>query len=324
MREALYEGQDSVVAQWLKPPYEADGWRIDVANMTGRSGDVDLAHDVARALRETIRETERTTGRGAWLVAEHGHDATRDLSGDGWHGTMNYAGFTRPLWAWLADPASDLNWLGLPTTIPRITGRAAAETLIRYNAEMPWPSRCHSQNQLDSHDTPRIRTVVGDRSRQLVAATALATLPGVPTLFMGDEIGAVGTTGEHSRTTMPWRVIDGESTDPSVELDLIGVYRALFTARRDHVALRRGGIRFLHIGDDALVFERIHSDESVVVHLARDAHDPIRIPTAALLRGVRGGDPETVLLVGDASARSEESDVVLAAGGAGSSVIALS
>jgi alpha-glucosidase len=141
---------------------------------------------------------------------------------------------------------------------------------------------------------------------------------------MGDEIGAVGTTGEHSRTTMPWRVIDGESTDPSVELDLIGVYRALFTARRDHVALRRGGIRFLHIGDDALVFERIHSDESVVVHLARDAHDPIRIPTAALLRGVRGGDPETVLLVGDASARSEESDVVLAAGGAGSSVIALS
>src|SRR5699024_7027847 len=63
MRRALSEGQDSVVAQWLKPPYEADGWRIDVANMTGRSGDSDLAHVVARALRATMRETEAVTGR---------------------------------------------------------------------------------------------------------------------------------------------------------------------------------------------------------------------------------------------------------------------
>ena len=322
MRRALYEGQDSVVAQWLKPPYEADGWRIDVANMTGRSGDVDLAHDVARALRATMRETTAATGRETWLVAEHGHDATGDLVGDGWHGTMNYAGFTRPLWAWLADPASDLNWLGLPTTIPRISGSAAAETLIRYNAEMPWPARCHSQNQLDSHDTPRIRTVVGDQGRQLVAAAALATLPGVPTLFMGDEIGAVGTTGEHSRTTMPWAVIDGHQTDPRVELDLIDIYRSLFAARREYVALRRGGIRFLHIEDDALVFERVHADASVIVHLARDAHEPIRIPADALLGGTKGSDSEPLLSLGDARATAEDGDLVLSASGAGSTLVA--
>src|SRR5699024_7973692 len=190
---ALYEGKESVVAQWLSPPVEADGWRIDVANMTGRSGDIDLAHEVARVLRTTMRVTEIATGRATWLVAEHGHYASRDLVGDGWHGTMNYAGITRPLWAWLADPESELNWLGLPTTIPRISGHAAAETLTRYNAEMPWPARCHSQNQLDSHDTARIRTVAGDRGRQLVAAAALATMPGGPTLYMRDEIGAVGT-----------------------------------------------------------------------------------------------------------------------------------
>ena len=323
MRAALYEGQDSVVAQWLRPPYEADGWRIDVANMTGRSGESDLAHDVARALRATMRETEAVTGRGTWLVAEHGHDATRDLVGDGWHGTMNYAGFTRPLWAWLADPESDLNWLGLPTTIPRISGHAAAATLTRYNAEMPWPSRCHSQNQLDSHDTPRIRTVVGDRGRQLVAAAALATLPGVPTVFMGDEIGAVGTTGEHSRTAMPWPVIDGEETDDSVELDLIDVYRSLFAARRQHIALRRGGIRFLHVDHDVLVLERVHADESVVVHLARAAHDRIRIPIPVLLGG-SNGSALAPLLVGDALARSQDGDLVLAADGAGASIIAIS
>jgi alpha-glucosidase len=323
MRQSLYEGQDSVVAHWLKPPYDADGWRIDVANMTGRSGSVDLAHDVARTLRETMRETDRTTGRETWLIAEHGHDATRDLSGDGWHGTMNYAGFTRPLWAWLADPRSDLNWLGLPMSIPRITGRAAAETLIRYNAEMPWPSRCHSQNQLDSHDTPRIRSVVGDRGRHLVAAAALATLPGVPTLFMGDEIGAVGTTGEHSRTTMPWSVIDGDKVDQAVELDLLAIYRDLFVVRRDHTALRRGGIRFLHISDDALVFERVHPEGSVLVHLARDAHVPIRVPVSALLMTHETLKIDTLVTIGDVSSKANEDELVLTAVDSGSSIIAL-
>jgi hypothetical protein len=38
----------------------------------------------------------------SWLLAEHGHDATLDLDGRGWHGTMDYAGFTSPVWSWLS------------------------------------------------------------------------------------------------------------------------------------------------------------------------------------------------------------------------------
>ena len=48
------EGEDSVVAKWLKPPFYADGWRIDVANMTGRLGEVDLNAEVRQLLRETM------------------------------------------------------------------------------------------------------------------------------------------------------------------------------------------------------------------------------------------------------------------------------
>ena len=33
-------------ARWLKPPFSLDGWRIDVANMTGRLGDEDLNDEV--------------------------------------------------------------------------------------------------------------------------------------------------------------------------------------------------------------------------------------------------------------------------------------
>ena len=34
----MYEGDSSVVRRWLEPPFALDGWRIDVANMTGRLG----------------------------------------------------------------------------------------------------------------------------------------------------------------------------------------------------------------------------------------------------------------------------------------------
>ena len=91
----LYDGPDSVVARWLREGL--DGWRVDVANMTGRLGADDLAHQVARAVRRTIADV-RADG---WLLAEHGHDASLDLDGTGWHGTMDYAGFTRPVWCWL-------------------------------------------------------------------------------------------------------------------------------------------------------------------------------------------------------------------------------
>ena len=61
----LHDGPGSVVARWLREGL--DGWRIDVANMTGRSGQVDLALDVARRLRATAT-AERAD---PWVLAEH-------------------------------------------------------------------------------------------------------------------------------------------------------------------------------------------------------------------------------------------------------------
>ncbi|WP_114855042.1 glycoside hydrolase family 13 protein [Brachybacterium sp. YJGR34] len=282
LRSRLLRGADSVVGRYLAEPFAADGWRIDVANMTGRHGATDLAHRVARDLRATQREVARRTGRGTWLLAEHGHDASGDLAGDGWHGTMNYSGFTRPLWAWLAAEETDLNWLGLPLTIPRLDGGAIWRTLRDYNAQLPWPARLHSQNQLASHDTPRTRTVVGSRERQLVAIAALATLPGVPTVFAGDELGAEGTTGEHSRTPMPWAALDPARAEPAgpVDREVLARTRALLGLRRAEVSLRRGGLRWLHVGPEAITFARTHPAGDTVVHLARAAHEEISLDLA--------------------------------------------
>ncbi|MFD2353116.1 alpha-amylase family glycosyl hydrolase [Nonomuraea ferruginea] len=65
---------------------------------------------------------------------------------------------------------------------------------------MSWRSLVHSWQLLDSHDTPRIRTVTGSRERHLVALGLQATLPGTPMVFAGSEFGLTGVNGEHSRT----------------------------------------------------------------------------------------------------------------------------
>lgn len=38
LRRRIYEGEEAVFRRWLRPPFSADGWRVDVANMLGRQG----------------------------------------------------------------------------------------------------------------------------------------------------------------------------------------------------------------------------------------------------------------------------------------------
>ncbi len=313
MREALYEGDTSITAKWLDEPYNADGWRIDVANMTGRYGSQDLALTVARTMRGTM-------GPEHWLIAEHGHDATRDLDGDGWHGTMNYVGFTRPLWSWLSAPNSQINWSGLPMGVPNLSTESVATTLREYNAEMPWPARLHSQNQLCSHDTARIRTVVGDPHRHMAALGALIGLPGVPTLFAGDEFGLEGLNGEHARTPMPWEAIDSDSL-PKEQKEWHTLTTRAFAARAREEALRSGGVRFVDVGRDSLTWVRTDSARPVLVHVARSAHAPVALDVQHLLASHNGEEPAFV--AGDLRTHTVGSDLTITADTAGALVLPL-
>lgn len=291
LRRRLYEGPDSIVARWLD--FGLDDWRIDVANMTGRLGDVDLAHDVARAVRATM-----TAGHpDAWLLAEAGHDAAGqgDLAGDGWHGTMDYSSFTRPVWTWLNGGGvhgpglpHGLEYLGMPVPIPRLGADAAVATMREVRAGAPWPAWLASTLHLDSHDTPRFRTVTGGgtsgwtdraghgRGLHLAGLALQMTLPGVPSVFAGDELGLTGVDGEHSRTPFPWHRRD------AWDLPTYDAYRAWMHLRRDHVALRRGSLRWVHVGEDSMTFLREHPDERLLVHVARSPHTPVALSLAAL------------------------------------------
>jgi alpha-glucosidase len=268
LRQRLFEGPGSVVHRYLTRP-GLDGWRIDVAQSAGHCGGSDRTLATAR----TTVTTARAARADAYVVAEHQFDASDVLAGDGWHGTMAYAAFTRPVWSWLAEQDIDRYW-GVPAGHAPYTGQAMAHVMDAWHARIPWRSRVHSLNLLDSHDTPRLHGIVG-RQRYIVALGLLMTMPGIPMLFAGDEIGTQGVDPEDARRPFRW--------DPATwDQDLLTVHRRLIGLRRAHAALVDGGFRWVHTDDDVVVFERATREQTILVHAARRAHPPLVCPAAAV------------------------------------------
>jgi alpha-glucosidase len=274
LRRRMLDGPDSVVGRYLGAPFQLDGWRIDVANMTGRYAADDFYDAVARLTRNTV---DTVSSNDAMLIAEHFYDTARDMDGDGWQSIMNYSGFIRPAWTWLTRPDTDLRFLDAPTSIPRRAGTAAARAARHFASLVPWSTTARQWNMLGSHDTPRIATITGSRALTEVGAAWLFTYPGIPAFFAGDEGGATGHDGENARTTMPWNQIaagGGSRWDGSTH----AVWRSLIALRRTHKALSHGGLRWVAATDDALVYLRETATERILVALTRAACSDITLP----------------------------------------------
>nr|WP_055501681.1 glycoside hydrolase family 13 protein [Nonomuraea pusilla] len=279
LRRRMIEADDSVVRRWIR--FGLDGWRVDVANMTGRLRGDDLTREVAARFRHAMTEENPATV----VLAEHAHDAAGDLDAGGWHGTMNYAGFTRPVWSWLRGPDVRMPFLGVPAPVPRLGGDTVLATMRAFAAQISWRSLTHSWSLVSSHDTARIRTVCGgDPALVEVAAGLMFTLPGTPMLYAGDELGLEGAWGEDGRRTMPWDRRDSWDTRT------LAAYRGLGALRGAHDALRHGGLRWVHASRDALVFLREHAGERLLVLAARAAHDPVRLRLGGAAAPVYGSE----------------------------------
>ncbi|MFC5380813.1 glycoside hydrolase family 13 protein [Aquipuribacter nitratireducens] len=273
LRRRMVEGPGSVVARWLEGPDGLDGWRIDVANMTGRRADDDHNHEVARAVRRTMDETKPDS----FLLAEHFHDTSDDVTtgAGGWDAVMNYAAFTRPVWEWLAEPGCRIGFLGLPVEVPRKRTEDVVAAMRQFAAAVPWHQALQNVNNIGSHDTPRARTVFGSDEALLVGAALLVGYPGIPMVFAGDELGLEAEDGEHARTPMPW------DDDDRFAGAVLEAYAGLLGLRRRSTALRRGGMRWLCAGEDDMAWLREAPGERVAVVVARAA-STVDLPVSLL------------------------------------------
>jgi alpha-glucosidase len=263
LRKLMFSGQNSVVRKWLRPPFNMDGWRIDVGNMTGRYLEQDLNQELTREIRRAVDESKP----GVWLVAENADHSPSDLDGFGWHGTMNYNGFARPLVNWFNRPSDEMaNFSGLPGKNPRFDGIGTVAVMRAFAAGIPWRSLVASMVLLDSHDTARFKSVVGnDRKSHIAAATILLTYPGVPSIFAGDEIGLEGMWGEDARRTINWEDLS------TWDMDLLEEFKKLIAIRKERDALIHGGLRWVFASADAMAFIRESKKESLLVYISRSA-----------------------------------------------------
>jgi len=277
LRHEMYGGSESVARKWLRGDVGMDGWRIDVANMAARHAGHDVSHEVSMEFVDSCRAEKHD----AYVVGEHFQDGRNDLCRGGWHGIMAYSAFTRPVWAWLRAetlPAEfPESFLGSAFGVPKRDGLSMVGAMRAFTAGVPFDAVLRSWLILDSHDTPRFYVLTGDVGRTKVGVGLQMTLPGVPMVWMGDEIGMGGVScGEDSRRPMQW---DDES---GWDNELLGWYRQCIALRRSSDALAIGSLRWLHVGVDVVVYLRETADDRLLCCASRAVHAAVQLPSAVL------------------------------------------
>jgi cyclomaltodextrinase / maltogenic alpha-amylase / neopullulanase len=232
-----------------------------------------------------------------YIVGELWHEAHRWLQGDQFDAVMNY-GLGRAILGFVGErlDADEVARSGYGR-VARLSApgfaRAVEEEVGRYERAIVEAQL----NLLGSHDTPRLRTMLGgDAEAVRLAMLAQFTLPGAPCLYYGDELGLEGRHDPGCRQGMPW------DDPPSWDAETLAWTRALSQLRRDHPALRTGTLDVVYAHRGMVGFRRRHGADDVVIVLNTDGTFTARI---ALDGETLHPDGPRPVLLGAVEARSE-------------------
>ncbi len=227
LRSLIYRDPDSVLQRFVRPPFFQDGWRLDVATEVGRSGSSQLNAEVWREVRFHLK----AISPDIYLVGEDWDDSSPYLEGDMWDGAMNYFGSGRPIRSWMGERDRFLTagWGHDPKREEPWTGQEMAEALSNGVSGLPDQNAFFQMNLIDSHDTPRLHTnkAVMDKDIYHGVLMALFMLPGMPSIYYGDEIALEGEMGsvEGARYPMCW-------DESRWDKEILAMYRGLAKARK--------------------------------------------------------------------------------------------
>lgn len=116
-----------------------------------------------------------------------------------------------------------------------------------------------SQNFLSTHDIERVLTLLDENINFLrFAVLLLMTLPGVPFIYYGDEIGMIGGRDPDNRKPFSWN---------NINEDILDIYKQFIALRNSYDAFKKGNIYFLDNSLSILAFIREYNDERLLVLL---------------------------------------------------------
>lgn len=262
---ALFDYVLDIGRKWVSPPFNADGWRLDVAADLGHNPEYN--HYFWQEFRKAVKEANPE----AIILAEH-YGNTRDwLQGNEWDTVMNYDAFMEPVTWFLTgmekhsdDFRSDL--LG--------NAESFWGAMKYHTASFAMPSWQVAMNELSNHDHSRFLTRTSHkvgRTNNLgpeaaneginkgvfrEAVVMQMTWMGAPTIYYGDEAGLCGFTDPDNRRTYPWGHED---------LEMISFHKDIIRLRRENDELRTGSLKQIDADYNYLAYARFHRKGQCVI-----------------------------------------------------------
>ena len=265
--------------KWVSPPYNVDGWRLDVAADLGRSNEYN--HEFWQKFRRAVKDANPN----ALILAEHYGDPSDWLKGDEWDTVMNYDAFMEPVTWFLTgmEKHSDEAREELLGNIDNFIG-----SMAHHMSNMLTPSLQVAMNELSNHDHSRFLTrtnhMVGrvehlgpeaaneyvNKAVMREAVVMQMTWVGAPTVYYGDEAGVCGFTDPDNRRTYPWGHEDQE---------LIAFHKEAIRIHKEHPALKTGSLKILGGEENILFYARFKGHDRIIVVINnRSERAEVKVP----------------------------------------------
>lgn len=259
--------------KWVSPPFNADGWRIDVAADLGHSPEYN--HRFFRMFRQAVKDANPD----AIILAEHYGDPSAWLQGDQWDTIMNYDAFMEPVTWFLTgmEKHSDDRRADLAGNADNFIN-----TMKYHSANLATPSWYTSMNELSNHDHSRFLTRTNHKvgrtnnlgpeaANQDVnkavfreAVVMQMTWPGAPTVYYGDEAGLCGFTDPDNRRTYPWGREDRQ---------LIEFHRAAIRMHKNGPEFKKGSLKWLLSDYNFIAYGRFTTTHHSVIVVNNNDHE---------------------------------------------------
>lgn len=264
VRDVMYRSESSAVQRFLQEPFSIDAWRFDVGSDTGRYKEDQLSHKIWQEVRTVVKERNPN----AYIIGEEWEDASAYVQGDQWDSAMNYFGSARLLRRWCGQQDTYLmtQWGHSDEKGRPLTGNELSAAIDQHLSGIIDQLVPRQFNLIDSHDTMRFHNHESVFSWPLYEGIVmmLFVMPGVPSIYYGDEVGLSGTieSNEGARYPMQW---DRQKWD----MRFFSLYSRLGNLRKGNAVFEHGDWHTEWCDETTVVFSRVHRSNGLLMILNR-------------------------------------------------------